>query len=42
MSFGTKCNENNESPSAYTRITSHLHFIEDHSDVVILSGKQNL
>ncbi|CAO1364180.1 unnamed protein product [Diamesa serratosioi] len=32
VSFGTKCREGNESPSAHTRITSHLHFIEEHSD----------
>lgn len=37
VSFGTTCREDNESPSAYTRITSHLRFIEDSSDVVIKS-----
>lgn len=37
VSFGTKCREENESPSAYTRITSHLRFIEEHSDIVIMS-----
>ncbi|CAO1304715.1 unnamed protein product [Diamesa hyperborea] len=37
VSFGTTCREDNESPSAYTRITSHLRFIEEHSDVVIKS-----